>query len=68
LACKVLLLHQQGLDTTTPSGKAMRIVYPSPSACPCCGGALHKLGEDVTETLDLLPWNWKRARQQKAAA
>jgi len=36
-----------------------RIVYPSPSACPCCGGALHKLGEDVTETLELVPRQWK---------
>ena len=24
-----------------------RMVYPSPAACPCCGGVLHKLGEDV---------------------
>jgi transposase len=36
-----------------------RIVYPSPSACPCCGGTLHKLGEDVTETLELVPRQWK---------
>src|ERR1700688_2258144 len=36
-----------------------RIVYPSPSACPCCGGALHKLGEDVTETLEMIPRQWK---------
>src|SRR5579872_3047434 len=36
-----------------------RIVYPGPSACPCCGGALHKLGEDVTETLELIPRQWK---------
>jgi transposase len=36
-----------------------RIVYPSPSACPCCGGILHKLGEDVTETLELIPRQWK---------
>src|ERR1700748_2062622 len=36
-----------------------RIVYPSPTACPCCGGALHKLGEDVTETLELVPRQWK---------
>jgi transposase len=36
-----------------------RIVYPSPSVCPCCGGALHKLGEDVTETLELVPRQWK---------
>ena len=36
-----------------------RIVYPSPSACPCCGGVLHKLGEDVTEMLELVPRQWK---------
>jgi transposase len=36
-----------------------RIVYPSPSACPCCGGTLHKLGEDVTEPLELIPRQWK---------
>jgi len=36
-----------------------RIVYPSPSACPCCGGTLHKLGEDVTETLEMIPRQWK---------
>ena len=36
-----------------------RVVYPVPSACPCCGGALHKLGEDVTETLELVPRQWK---------
>ena len=28
-----------------------RIVYPSPSACPCCGGALHKLGESLSSGL-----------------
>jgi transposase len=36
-----------------------RIVYPSPTAWPCCGGTLHKLGEDVTETLELIPREWK---------
>jgi transposase len=36
-----------------------RIVYPSPAACPCCGGSLHKLGEDVTETLEMIPRQWK---------
>ena len=36
-----------------------RVVYPVPSACPCCGGVLHKLGEDVTETLELVPRQWK---------
>jgi len=23
--------------------------------CPCCGGALHMIGEDCTEMLDLVP-------------
>ena len=36
-----------------------RIVYPTPSACPCCGGMLRKLGEDVTETLEIVPRQWK---------
>ena len=28
-----------------------RVVMPRPTACPCCGGKLSKLGEDITETL-----------------
>ena len=37
-----------------------RIVYPAPAACPCCGGSrLRKIGEDVTETLELIPRQWK---------
>ena len=36
-----------------------RVVYPVPTACPCCGGVLHKLGEDITETLELVPRQWK---------
>jgi transposase len=36
-----------------------RLVYPVASACPCCGGALSKLGEDVTEMLELVPRQWK---------
>ena len=36
-----------------------RVVQPSPSACPCCGGRLRKPGEDVTETLERVPARWK---------
>ncbi|WP_376100540.1 IS66 family transposase [Roseomonas sp. CCTCC AB2023176] len=36
-----------------------RVVIPSPTACPCCGGKLSKLGEDVTETLEVIPRSWK---------
>jgi transposase len=37
-----------------------RIVYPAPSVCPCCGDSrLRKIGEDMTETLELVPRQWK---------
>ena len=36
-----------------------RVVVPAPSACPCCGGKLSKLGEDITETLEVIPRQWK---------
>jgi transposase len=36
-----------------------RLVHPAPSSCPCCGGTrLSKIGEDVTETLDVIPRQW----------
>src|SRR4051794_7368768 len=37
-----------------------RIVIAAPESCPCCGSAkLSKLGEDVTETLEVIPRQWK---------
>ena len=37
-----------------------RVVIPAPEACPCCGSdRLSKLGEDVTETLEVVPRHWK---------
>jgi len=37
-----------------------RIIVPGPIRCACCGGArLAKLGEDVTETLEVIPRSWK---------
>ena len=37
-----------------------RVVIAAPSSCPCCGGTrLSKLGEDVTETLEVVPRSWK---------
>ena len=36
-----------------------RVVHPAPSTCPCCGGPLRKLGEDITETLEHVPAQWK---------
>lgn len=36
-----------------------RVVLPGPSACPCCGGRLARLGETITETLEVIPRRWK---------
>jgi transposase len=37
-----------------------RVVIPAPTSCDCCGSTkLAKLGEDVTETLEVIPRQWK---------
>lgn len=37
-----------------------RVVVPAPTSCPCCGSSrLSKLGEDLTETLEVVPRSWK---------
>ena len=37
-----------------------RVVLPAPTVCPCCRGTrLTKLGESVTETLEVIPRQWK---------
>jgi transposase len=37
-----------------------RVVIAAPESCPCCGSAkLSKLGEDITETLEVVPRQWK---------
>jgi transposase len=37
-----------------------RVIEPAPTACLCCGSErLRKLGEDVTETLEVIPRSWK---------
>jgi len=37
-----------------------RVVVPGPTACECCGGArLRKLSETITETLEVIPRQWK---------
>ena len=37
-----------------------RVVVPAPCSCPACGSSrLARLGEDVTETLEVIPRQWK---------
>ena len=36
-----------------------QIVDVENKACPCCGGALHQIGEDVSERLDVVPASFR---------
>jgi transposase len=38
------------------------IRHRTPGACPACGGALRRIGEDVSETLDYVPGRFKVIR------
>lgn len=60
-------LTVQAFERRKPARRALpahlpreRVVEPAPAACACCGGiALRKIGEDVTETLEVIPRQWK---------
>jgi transposase len=32
-----------------------QVLEPDATACPCCQGVLHRIGEDVSEVLDVIP-------------
>ena len=60
---KALLSEVEGRSARKPFPAHLpreRIVVPAPCACPSCGGErLSRLGEDVTETLEVVPRRWK---------
>jgi transposase len=31
------------------------VIEPGDQTCPCCGGAMHRIGEDAAERLDVMP-------------
>jgi transposase len=44
-----------------------RVIVPGPTECACCGSKrLAKLGEDVTETLEVVPRQWKVVQHVRA--
>ena len=57
----------KGFERRRPSRKPFpehlpreRVVVPAPASCTCCGSQrLSKVGEDVTETLEVIPRQWK---------
>jgi len=42
------------------------VIHSAPCTCPACGGALRRIGEDVTETLDYVPGRFKVIRHVRA--
>jgi transposase len=54
------LTHKKPVRAPLPAHLTReRVIVPAPPSCPCCGGKLVKLGEDVTETLEVVPRQWK---------
>jgi len=49
------------LRTRTHLERIKQIVDVEDKACPCCGGAIHQIGEDVNERLDVVPHHLPRA-------
>ena len=57
----------KGFERRRPSRKPFpehlpreRVVVAAPTSCKCCGSQrLSKVGEDVTETLEVIPRQWK---------
>src|SRR5829696_5008364 len=43
------------------------VLHPGPCACPACGGALRRIGSDITETLDYVPGRFKVVRHVREA-
>src|SRR5207302_5663121 len=40
--------------------------HPAPCSCPSCGGALRKISDEVSETLDYVPGRFKVVRHIRA--
>jgi transposase len=43
-----------------------RVIEPESLDCPCCGDGLHRIGEDVSERLDVIPGPVPGARHPPA--
>jgi transposase len=62
-ACALIPAHTRRKPVRKPLPDHLpreRVIVPGPTACACCGSMrLAKLGEDVTETLEVVPCLWK---------
>jgi transposase len=59
----LILAHTRRKPTRKPFPDHLpreRVIVPGPFNCACCGSTkLSKLGEDITETLEVIPRQWK---------
>ena len=56
LRCLSAWQPNPGRDSTYRRGKSVQTTgTTSDYACPCCGKALHRIGEDIGERLDIVP-------------
>jgi len=39
--------------------RVKRVIAPESTACPCCAGPMHVMGEDVAERLDVVPASFR---------
>jgi transposase len=60
---------EAAVESTKPARRALPDhlpredrVHAGPHACPSCGGALRRIGDDITETLDYVPGRFKVIR------
>ena len=62
-ASALILAHTRRKPTRKPFPDHLpreRVIVPGPFNCACCGSTkLSKLGEDITETLEVIPRQWK---------
>lgn len=58
--CRRLYPQPAGGEAFPDHPPRERVVVPGPVSCQCCGGdRLRKLGEDVAESLEVVPRQWK---------
>jgi len=49
-------------ETQVPGASVLEWRHPAPCTCPGCGGALRKIADEVSETLDYVPCRFKVVR------
>ena len=62
--------RERGRDESRPSlpphlPRVEVVIAPEAKTCPCCGGAMHVIGEDIAERLDVVPAQYRVVRTHR---